>query len=684
MKLRTLIIALTGAATVPLAPTHAEVMLGEQVVTALGYAADSRDTPQAVEVLRPDSPGANLIGKLMHGRPGLAIQSDGAWGQNPVLRGLKKESVVLMVDGVRMNSAQPQGALASFVDLGLLDRVEVVKGPGSVLYGSGAMGGVVNMLTPDAAFSAEPRVGGRASLNLGSVDRSLAGALLLQRSNADQALLLGAAGREVGDYRSPAERERNTGYRTDSLLFKGRQRLSDDASLRLNLQRHRDHGVWYPGSARTGAGIAPALGVVTIHSPEQRRELYELGADLRLGDGVLSAEIHRQEVYRQIRAHSARLERDYMLNNVNFATNGVRARYLVPLGDHHLLSAGVESWRMKADPERHMYGNPPLFNLRQRNDPFRAGEIDTTGVFVQDELMLGRTRLIAGLRFDRVRGTARRKGSGAAAQTSGLTSTDHSPSWSLGAVHPLSATLNLYANLGRSFRSADLRERFEDAPRGDGYYHVGNPQLDPERSTSMEVGLKGGDGALQYQLAGFYTRIDDYIAGRVGEARHPGSGLPLKHTENLDKVSIHGVEGSASMPVGRFVADAAFTWLRGRNHQDREPLYQMPPPEITLGLGQRSAHGFHWHAQLRAVAAQKRVAKRFSNGTEDATAGFVTADAELGWRFGAAGAFSSTAVTASVRNLANKRYHEHLAEGMRGRELLAPGRGIHLSLSGSF
>src|SRR5690554_1747397 len=139
--------------------THAsELRLDDSVVTARGYVSDSFATPQAISVIKPQATSQGPAGSLLRGQPGMAVQSDGAWGQNPVLRGLKRESVVVMVDGIRMNSAQPQGALASFMDLGLLDRVEVVKGPGSVLYGSGAMGGVVNLLTPEPRFSDSARM----------------------------------------------------------------------------------------------------------------------------------------------------------------------------------------------------------------------------------------------------------------------------------------------------------------------------------------------------------------------------------------------------------------------------------------------------------------------------------------------------------------------------------------------
>jgi hemoglobin/transferrin/lactoferrin receptor protein len=684
LRMRAMALALLGVSFAPSLLAAGETVLGEQVVTAKGYAADVQETPQAIEVLRPATAGATVVGDLLRGKPGLAAQSDGAWGQNPVLRGLKKESVVVMVDGLRVNSAQPQGAIASFMDLGLLDRVEVVKGPGSVLHGSGAMGGVVNLLTPEAAFTAEERMGGRAGVRFSSVDKGVAGALLVQRSNADHALVLGVAGRDVDDYRSPDGREDRTGYQSDTLLAKYRHRLTDDVSLRLNLQRHEDEDVWYPGSARTGAGIPRPLGVATIHSPEQRRELYELGVDAKLGEGQLSAEIYRQEVFRQIRARGENLGRDYVRNDVSFTTDGARAKYVFPVGSDHLLTVGAETWRMKGDPERYMDNNAPFFNNNVRNDPFSDGEIEAVGVFVQDEFALGATRIVAGLRYDRVSGDAAQKGTGPSAQTTGLDSTDNNLSWSLGAVHPLTDNLNAYANVGRAYRAADMRERFEDSARGDGYYHVGNPQLDPEVSTSFELGLKGAGAGLNYQLAAFYTRIDDYIAGRITGASHPGTGLPLKRTENLDKVTIYGVEGSLSAPVGAYVADAGFTWLRGKNHQDDEPLYQMPAPELTLGIGQPAERGFYWRAQLRAVAEQDRIATKFSNGTEDATSGFVTADAELGWRFGAVGAFDAAMLAVGLHNLADKRYHEHLTDGVSGQELAAPGRGITLSLSGSF
>lgn len=665
-----------------------EATLSVVTVTAKGYASDVLETANAVETLAPDL-AAGVAGGLFVGQPGLAAHSDGAWGQNPVLRGLKKESVVVLVDGVRVNSAQPVGAVASFLDLGLLDRAEAVKGPTSVLYGSGAMGGVVNLITPEAAFKKTPGWDGRFSLGASSVDDGFSGALLSRYGNADHALVLGAAHRKAGDYDAPDGKVALTGYDSDSLLFKSRHRLSKDLSLKLNLQHHADDDVWYPGSARTGgqpggAGISPLLGTVTLHSPEQRRELYEVGIEGKLGGGQVSAELYRQEIFRQIRAWSANLGRDYVRNDVSFATNGARASFLTPVADGHLLSVGVDAWRMTGDPERYMDNNAPVFNNNVRNDPFSKGEITSTGLFAQDEFSLGASQIQAGLRYDRVVGDAAQKGSGPSAQTTGLKHSDGTLSWSIGAVHAVSNAFNPYINVGQAYRAADMRERFEDSARGDGYYVMGNPQLEPEFSTSFEIGAKGRASGVDYRAAAFHTTVKDFIAGRITGTNHAGTGLPIKLTENLEKVVIHGLEGGGSLPLGAYVLDAGFTWLRGDNKQDDEPLYQMPAPEIRLGIGKPAETGLRWHAQVRGVAKQDRVATSFSNNTENATPGYATVDLSAGWGFGKVGSLTALDLDASLTNLLDKGYHDHLADGISGREIQAPGRSVNVSLKGRF
>ena len=103
--------------------------LSEVTVTAKGYASANAETPASVTAVEREEwldRGADNVGEALRGHPGLAVASDGAQGQNPVIRGLKKESVVLLVDGMRLNSAQPAGAIASFMSASRALRVSTM------------------------------------------------------------------------------------------------------------------------------------------------------------------------------------------------------------------------------------------------------------------------------------------------------------------------------------------------------------------------------------------------------------------------------------------------------------------------------------------------------------------------------------------------------------------------------
>lgn len=651
--------------------------LPEVSVTAKGYQSDDAETPVSVgNVGRQQwlDRGAANVGAALRGLPGLSVTSDGAQGQNPVIRGLRRESIVLMVDGMRMNSAQPAGAIASFMSLGLADRVEVVRGPASVLYGTGALGGAINVILPQARF--EPGLHVRAGAQFDSASSGLRGSAVANLSEGDHALMLGASAANLGDYRAPGGRVGLTGYDSDSLIGQYRFRIDASQQLRLSLQQHVDRDVWYPGSAKPGT--PPALGTVTVHSPEQKRQLAEIGyRRTGLGEQPLNfdARVYHQTVERQINAFASALGRDQTDTHVSFDTNGVDLKADWLAHRSHLLSFGVNAWRMEASPERYLNNNPPLFNNHLRNDPFADGRIDAAGVWIQDDMRFGSLALLAGLRHDVVRGEAASMSNGAV--TSGLSRTDSANSGSLGAIWEVSPLLRPYANVSRAFRAGDMRERFEASPRGDGYFYVGNPQIRPEVATQFEVGLKGSTGNVHYTLSTYRTRITDYITGRVTGAVQ--SGLPVKQTENIGEAVLRGVEALARWQFQpRQWASIAWSQVRGWNRDIGEPLFQMPADELTLGWEGGLADGWSADAALRLVRRQDQVATVFSRGTEDATAGFATAD------FGVSYRWRQQRVRVALLNAFDKPYHEHLAEGLSGQEIRAPGRSLLLSWQGSF
>ena len=664
---------LGGAAN---AQEHAAATVLQTVtVTAKGYAANVAETPGSVltmERARWRDASASHVGDALRGEPGLAAAGDSAQGQNPVIRGFKKESIVLLVDGMRLNSAQPAGAVASFMSLGLAERLELVKGPASVLYGTGALGGAVNVMLPQARFVDGLKAD--ISLGLDSVRDGLTGAGVLNLAEGDHALMLGASALRAQDYDAPQGRVPRSGYNSEALIGQYRLRIDTRQQLRVSAQRQLDQNVWYPGSTRPLPN--PVLGTSTVHSPTQRRRLNELGYAFKSGAGLnADVRLYRQEMQRQIWSYANQLSRDIGQTSVSFDTDGLDAKADWTLDATHRLSAGVNAWSMRASPERFLTSPTPMSPLT-RNDPFDDGRLRSVGLYVQDDIRVGRLGMVAGLRRDRVEGNAASMSNGSA--TTGLKRSDSTTSGSVGVMFELDPLLRPYAQLSRAFRAGEMRERFEASPRGDGYFYLGNPQIAPEVATQLELGLKGESAQLGWSVAAYRNQIRDYITGRpTGTTQN---GLPVKATVNLGRAVIQGIEAQvrALVTTDQWLS-AGLSMLRGTNKDLHEPLFQMPADELSLGWQGRWSTGWSTDARLRLVRGQDRVASAFSLRSENATPGFATLDIGAAWQFS-----KDQRLRLAMTNLADKGYHEHLTEGLSGQEIQAAGRGLQVTWQGKF
>lgn len=671
-----------------------EMTLSTVSVTAKGYASADLETPLSLTALDRDEivrRGAGNVGDALRGEPGIAVSSDSAQGQNPLIRGLGKESMVLLVDGMRLNSAQPAGAIASFMTLGLAERVEVVKGGASVLYGTGALGGAINVLMPQARF--KPGVGADAGASYDSVSQGLRGTAVVNASADDHALMLGTSLARIDDYKSPAGRVTATGYDSDAFIGQYRFRIDGQQQLRVSAQRHQDKDVWYPGSTRPHPH--PLVGSATVHSPKQERRLYEIGygrEDAGAAPLNFDVRVYRQDMARTINSWANNARRDMVTNEVTFRTDGLDAKVDWLAHPQHMLSLGINAWKMTGNPDRHMSqpSSPPpplVFGPWVTNNPFQDAEIRALGLYVQDDMYFDRVNVLAGLRWDAVQGDAESMNpdapNPAMRRFSGLKKKESAVSGSLGAIYEATPLLRPYANYARAFRAPGMRERFESGPRGDGYYYTGSPEVEAEKADQLEIGIKGGTAAFNYQVSAFHNKINNYLTGRIMEAATTpacAGNAFCKKTVNLGSATIKGAEARIAWQVARnHWLNVGYSRIRGENDDLDEPLFQMPADEISLGWIGHLVPAVKADFTLRLVDEQTRVATQFTHGTENRTAGFVTADLGTSWQF-----TKQQSLRMAVQNVANKSYHEHLTEGVSGNEIKAPGRNVQISWRGSF
>ncbi|APW46566.1 TonB-dependent receptor [Rhodoferax antarcticus] len=654
-------------------------------VTAKGYSSADLETPistitlDANEIARR---GAANVGEVLLGEPGIAISNDSAQGQNPVIRGLGKESTVLLVNGMRFNSAQPAGAVASFMTLGLAERVEVIKGGSSVLYGTGALGGAINVLMPQAQFT--PDIGLKAGASYDSVSQGLRGTAVMNASQGDHALMLGASLARIDDYDSPKGKIERTGYDSDAFIGQYRLRLDAQQQLRVSAQLHKDEDVWYPGSTRLHP--SSLIGNATVHSPKQERRLYELGYNRNgAGETPLNVDlrVYRQEMERQIYSYANKLGRDIVINQVTFRTDGMDAKADWLIHPQHLLSFGANAWQMDGNPDRYMAGGP-AFTTFTPNNPFQDAQIRALGAYLQDDMQFGKLNLLAGLRYDSVKGEAASMGNGA--RTTGLDKKESAVSGNLGAIYEVTPLLRPYASMARAFRAPGMRERYESGPKRDGYFYAGSPDVEAEKADQFEIGLKGANAGVNYQISAFHNKINHYITGQIltGAMASAACGAAnagsCKKTVNLGSVTLKGLEAKVAWQVaaGHWL-NAGYSRIRGDNNDLNEPLFQMPADEILLGWLGTVMPGVKADFTLRLVDDQNRVATQFSRGTENRTDGFVTADVGATWQFS-----KNQSLRLAIKNLADKTYHEHLTEGISGTEIKAPGRNLQLAWRGTF
>ncbi|MBL8531799.1 MAG: TonB-dependent receptor [Hyphomonadaceae bacterium] len=514
--------ALFAATSLAIAPASAE----DLVVTATRTPAPLERLPARVDMIDRASIEARAIVTLPEAIGAAAVQSGGAGQQTSAfLRGASSKHALALFDGVRLNDAStPNGQYDFGLDtLGGLDRVEVLRGPASAVYGSDAVGGVVNLIPRSGAATAFAPFA-EAAHGAFDTSRVLAGA-----AGTAGALSYGLSGewfdtegydlvpRRMATHTGDADGARittltaaasaQTGAFTFDLLGRWREsRTAFDTfsggpffDLRAddpNLQNEATQSLW-----RLGAAAALSQALIA-----------------RLSGGQVRSD--RSESDGGVQTSAAESGRDFADLSLNY-THGAAT-----------LTGGLAFERNSIDT------TPPFAN------PLSAGE-EQLGAYLIGQFALS----------ENITATAALRGDDY--ETFGTHTT-----YSLGVVADL-APLRLYASYGTAFKAPSLSERFETS-----FFNIGNPDLRPEESHSWEVGADvrlietWRVGASYYQ-----TRIDDLIDYSFAALRNI----------NVGEAAIDGAEAYVALaPASWADVRVAYAWTDAANAVTGQPLARRP------------------------------------------------------------------------------------------------------------
>jgi outer membrane receptor protein involved in Fe transport len=589
-----------------------EVGRSVEVLGAEGVrATQARSTPEAA-------------GEL----PGVYLQQTNRGAGTPFLRGLVGPQNLILVDGVRFQTAiartGPNQVLA-LVDPYALERLEVLRGPSSVLYGHGAMGGVIQALT-------RPAGGGRpleADLRLSSADSGLGLSLQSRGGRGPVAWFAGLSLDDFGPLRAGGGVEQPWSDYTSAAW---------QAKLELALGSAWSLGVVYLGARIEDAGRMDRAGNGDLRFYDNADHLGYLALGWR-GAGalerfrlLLSYHRTREDTTRETCATAADgtaadlaacLARDErQLTRRRFYQDavdvlGVDASLAAAWWSGRLrLSAGAEAYLEQvasglasASPQAGWAWRPEA-----RGNYSDGSRYDSLGAYLHLEgtpldlgARLGQLRLNAGVRLSRF--------SAAASDVPGLGGVEFAHTGWVGAAGIqwlVPGRLNLYLSFVQGFRAPNLQETTNLGDTGQ-KFSVPNAALGPERGDTLEVGGRFQWGPLEGSLAFFHSFLSDAVTWQAAswQGQEEIEGKPVIRLVNATHGVHQGVESSLAVRLWRLTLRGALTWTRGEESPPDgpdQPARWIPPLFGQVGLRYDHPGGVFWaEALVRAAGRQERL-----------------------------------------------------------------------------
>jgi hemoglobin/transferrin/lactoferrin receptor protein len=569
------------------------------------------DTPVAASIVEGEvleRRQATDFEQLIGTTPGLTIDGGPrAISQEPNIRGFRDEQIVLRFDGGRLNFGQAHRG-RFFVDPALVRRVEVVRGGGSTLFGSGALGGVISVETVDAADLLAPGRAMGARLSFGFASNgdqpSATGTIFADYGRTD--VLFSLAGRRTtSDLVSGDGAEIPfSQYENLSGLFKFGFEPGADSRFELSYSGYRDEGQVPANSSSNPSASNPVV--------DRKADVQ----DVRLSWDYAPAGSDWVDLTALFYATRLDIEEATIppaaprLDTTRYDTYGLEIvnRSSFDPGVPVDVVYGIEAFRDTQEGDRN--GAPRL--------SFPDAEATTLGVFAEATLGLTeRLDLIAGIRAD----SYERDPDGP-----GLDSVSEdffSPR--LGVSFRPSESWQVFGNVAQAFRAPSLSELYNSGLHFAGVrrpppfpgappivifpdnFFVPNPDLDPERSTQFELGTRfegagvlSDDDRLSFSANVYYASVEDYIEQTVNIRAGTTSSA------NVASATLWGVEAEIDYDAQGWFAGAGLTIPRGENDAGGW-LGSIPQDRLTLTGGVRPWEDWEFGARATVAADQTRV-----------------------------------------------------------------------------
>lgn len=631
-------------------PGNNVIALQQMTVSATRSAQDVTRVPSTVTVQsreQLDRQNVNTIQELVRYEPGVSVagtgQRSGLNGYN--IRGIDGERILTQVDGVSIPDSFFYGPYAqtqrNYVDPEIVKRVEILRGPASVLYGSNAIGGAVSYFTLDPQDIIKPGkdLGARLKTGYSSTDDSwltsatvagrsgdFDGLLHLSQRNGHESESYGSHG-GTGLGRTQANPE---DVRTTNVLAKLGWNYADDARLGLTYERYKDDrdqnilsAVGGPFTNGTGLGMYKSRQGNDTITRERFGINHAFSLDSVLADHlkwslnyqVAKTDQRTEEVYFPF-SRTVLRTRDTTYKDRQWVFDAQLDKAFSIGASDHLLTYGTTLKHEQVTGARsgtgtclavggacRSIGQVSTSDAQALVSDFPDPTVNTYSLFVQDEIRWNDWTFLPGARYDYTRMQPKfteqflRGIQGSGTAPASLDDADkkwHRVSPKFGMTYAFNDHYTWYGQYAEGFRTPTAKSmygRFENPTLG--YSVQGNPGLEPEKSKSYETGLRGNFDAGNFDVAVFYNKYRDFIDEDAVQSANLETTF---QANNIKRATIKGAEVKGRVNLDHFGApqglytQGSIAYAHGRNDDNGQPLNSVNPLTGVFGLGYEQAN----------------------------------------------------------------------------------------------
>ncbi len=647
---------------------------------------------------------------LLKTEPGISLVSEGVWGTELNIRGLSRENVIVLIDGNRIATSTDVAARFSLVDMNDVENVEIIKGASSSIYGSGATGGIVNIITRSSRFSDNPSLHGNVSAGYNTVNISSGVSASLYGGGPVWSSKIAASYRKAGNIRTPAGELRNSQFEDYGLSADLSASPFTNHKINLNYQLFKALNVGIPGSF-----VFPSD--ADIRYPDEKRGFLSAGYEIR----NLTSSFYKLLLKYSYQAIARNVENiphivQYIPGTLTMQARRVTVLKITPEADHvnnniqlqgnfllygeNNLAVGLDYWDRNYKGFRKKYQRIEVLNDQNEvintiektigEMPLPDSKYRDLGIFLQDDYLFIKNSLAfsLGARMDLinlqgektlnpvyeiVNGTINYSPAGQETIWEKKDINDKAYSANLGAKYSLNESLDLTLSLGYSFRSPSLEERFQYIDQGS-YVRLGNPALKSERGRSADLGIRYYRINFKFVSSFFFN----YFTDLVSEKSAVFENRPALIKTNIGKARLYGLDVSTDYNFYQdFVLYGTLSYVKGDDMTAGGNLSEIPPLNGNIGIESKLFEKLEAELSVDIFAAQNDIAP-----FEIGTSGYAVYNLSINIEPINISTYKLR-IFAGLENIFDKNYRDHLST-LRGNITSGPGRNFYIKFAAEF